>query len=731
MAGIGTILSQFADELLHHGQAGATIPGVGSIHATATPAPGLHVPTPLGPQIAAQKAQTSIATPAVPANLSALIAGSIRPTAVPGTSSPVGSSPATVAPPHPLPGATPSVQRVTAAPGAPTLSPGVDYDQAAINADQAYGAFVKGEKPFVQPQYKAPNKYLEYGSALLGLMFPGSPFSHAMSGLGQGLLQGSQQKYARNEQAAEIGYKNQLAKAAQLENESKITGDIAARHDDMIMRSQYYASLAKARLASARASLENAATHAQQFGLNVQKFGEKDAHDQAMIGILTQRNLITQSDAVSNQGVRMKVAELDAATREQGFKNNAVLHQAALAANAAKAKMDAALRYYSSSAFTGTPAQAQAAIAAATTEFSTTVGAAYEGAASEISALGNAEIATNPAPVGTGGVPGVAGGGTTINLNLGGGTSTGNPLLDAILGKTLGATPGANPAAPAAGSPTTGKQWGTGVPEPVLGNLANLVGQHWNQYQTEQQVEQALLSDPRTAAAISAPQMQHLLGVWANAKHTHHPGVSSTETPHKAAPQEYLGPGETHQGAQTAQGLVHFIEGLPGEIMHLGNTKLGEPLTPHASPHPSQHVSEAEPIGPQPTVGDVIQHAAKATGFGPEGIPLIAAVLQNESGGNPNALSKTGAIGYMQLEPGTARELGVNPHDPTQNILGGATYLKQMIDKFHSIPLAIAAYNAGPGAVVKYRGIPPFPETRAYVQNVMATYLGFLHAPAG
>ena len=95
---------------------------------------------------------------------------------------------------------------------------------------------------------------------------------------------------------------------------------------------------------------------------------------------------------------------------------------------------------------------------------------------------------------------------------------------------------------------------------------------------------------------------------------------------------------------------------------------------------------------------------------------FLDAVARAESGYDPDAVSPAGAIGVMQLMPQTARDLGVDPHDPRQNILGGAAYLRLLLDRFDGdIDRTLAAYNAGPAAVERHAGVPPYRETRAYV----------------
>lgn len=113
-----------------------------------------------------------------------------------------------------------------------------------------------------------------------------------------------------------------------------------------------------------------------------------------------------------------------------------------------------------------------------------------------------------------------------------------------------------------------------------------------------------------------------------------------------------------------------------------------------------------------------LQDIARANDISPH---LLEALVWQESRWNQAAVSRAGAIGLAQLMPATARDLGVDPHDPIQNLSGGARYLRQQLNRFDGdVEKALAAYNAGPGRVMTARGIPSIPETQAYVRAIVA-----------
>ena len=125
---------------------------------------------------------------------------------------------------------------------------------------------------------------------------------------------------------------------------------------------------------------------------------------------------------------------------------------------------------------------------------------------------------------------------------------------------------------------------------------------------------------------------------------------------------------------------------------------------------------------PDPALMDLT--AYYAAGFGLDE-HLVQAVVRVESSFCPSAVSPEGAIGLGQLLPGTAAMLGVDPWDPAQNLWATAKYLREQYDTFGNWELSLAAYNAGPGNVISYRGIPPFTETQSYVRRVLSVYRNY------
>ena len=145
----------------------------------------------------------------------------------------------------------------------------------------------------------------------------------------------------------------------------------------------------------------------------------------------------------------------------------------------------------------------------------------------------------------------------------------------------------------------------------------------------------------------------------------------------------------------------------------------GTVSTPDARPDAAAPLASA-PVPPDQIDSLVSQNAATWQ-VDPS---LVKAIIANESGFNANATSKVGAQGLMQLMPSTAQSVGVrDSYDPAQNVAGGTRYLKGLLDRFNGdVRLAVAAYNAGPGAVEKYGDVPPYAETQNYVQNVLGSY---------
>jgi len=160
------------------------------------------------------------------------------------------------------------------------------------------------------------------------------------------------------------------------------------------------------------------------------------------------------------------------------------------------------------------------------------------------------------------------------------------------------------------------------------------------------------------------------------------------------------------------RGVIHFTN-LPRDQRYKV-VAFSRPGPVFAPPAPARRVPRSV------RYDGLIGRAARQHRVQPE---LVKAVIAAESNFDPRAVSRKGARGLMQLMPETAAALGVeDPLRPEENLHGGVLYLRRMMDRYGEMPLALAAYNAGPGAVDRYGGIPPYAETRDYVERVMTYY---------
>jgi hypothetical protein len=170
---------------------------------------------------------------------------------------------------------------------------------------------------------------------------------------------------------------------------------------------------------------------------------------------------------------------------------------------------------------------------------------------------------------------------------------------------------------------------------------------------------------------------------------------------------------EGHVRVYLSPGEDNYIEIVPEQVTAV--EAVPDPPAPivaaAAAPPPNAKLTSVD-------IGEMLARAGKDHNID---VDLLASVVKAESGGNPRAVSSAGAQGLMQLMPGTATELGVSDSFAAdQNVRGGSTYLDELLSRYHdNLALALAAYNAGPAAVDKYHGIPPYSQTRNYVARVI------------
>jgi hypothetical protein len=648
--------------------------------------------------------------------------------------------------------------------------------QDKMNADQAkYQQDVSVEQ-WNPPQYQAPNKWQMLAALLAGLAFPGSNFSRLAAGFGAGLQQGAENKYERGLQAAKDQYAAEQQKT--LDDEKMYGMDVTRidaeekaedarekerqRHSEFVQRMWlntarfkqmvanqnwmhgYYKDRLNQQMEIAQMHIDTQvrgqdmsfAEHANTINAEMARTQFTTmATNQRWAGNMQMRNLVIQSTQAKQNfdaAVKNAMKQTDQATRQQ--------------------MLDQAGQDYNN---TITGIVDQGAQVAPGTDFGH-----LSGMMTQLNTgVQQDEIQHNQTQPG---YPPYAGGGAgmpNININVNpngynqfpsdsnaqnGGSGNANPSGNSLpwwnkpipggagpnnQGAEQPQFPGASHAQREAEAEQSYKQnlakmsgfTGPHLNDATMKNIKGIVQQHATSITSPEQLTQMIMSANPESAYISPEQGAELIELWAHTRRAAGESVpdSVPTPPGQGAPPAPKGVSGLPLTGSGAGGLDITKPGLgltpgttgPSAVKSSPNTPTHAMATPEAI-----HTASAMAT---PSVGEVVTHMA-----GEYQIPwqLLAAVIQHESGGNATAHSPAGAYGYGQLMPDTAHDLGVDRTVPFQNIMGAAEQLHFLLKKYHSIPLALAAYNAGAGAVDAARGVPNNAETRAYVPAVLKLY---------
>jgi hypothetical protein len=611
-----------------------------------------------------------------------------------------------------------------AAPTPPAPPPSDPYVVAQQNAIAQENKLLNAPPPTPIPpaQYQAPNKYAMLGAALLTLLGGPGTGSALGAGLLRGLNQGEESKFERAQQQAT--QENTAQDKTEAENEKRVQlagtiasqqGNIEARQDEAQDRKD---ALAEKHNEFLQTLQEKNAQFAQTYQLKSATLRASVNHWQGQLAEMAARNAITREDALAADSVHYQVAALNDANADKRNAQNGALRVYLTQANQAQKQLDDGLSGLRTAVSSGqmTPDQASAAAATLVQGAQARIEPLMDKAARIDASLTTAGTAPSSVPQ-----PSDAGQGTPESASPGAYPSWyTQQLTPHAIENDAPRTPQSPTIKPGADLLHASPQERIAAVTQALGtsSAGRGIGMDNASYDAARQFvttpdspafNEPSLADFYQSLAVNypamSPQQAGQLGMaWL---HAH---AAQNVPPASAAAQP---------AAASAPAPSSLLD-APGNVF---GPHPAASASAAAQPTYETHVQAYEPS----TIGSVISHVAMTTpGLGKQAIPLIAAIVQSESSGDPRATSKSGAIGLMQLMPGTAATLGVDPHDPAQNIIGGSQYLSSLLKRFGSIPLALAAYNAGPEAVMKYRGIPPFPETQQYVKRVLGLYRQFL-----